>query len=223
MTPARALVLFDIDGTLLRGAGHHHRQALIDGIREIACIETHLNGVSTSGMLDRDLIAHMLRETPGNHDMPAIFEACQRSYVANCALDLAPFLCPGIPGLLAALRDRGAVLGLVSGNLTEIGWKKMELAGVREYFALGAFAEDGATRTLLAQAAHRRAIESRLVTPTARISLIGDHPNDIRAARENGFQAIGVATGLISLEELKTAAPDILVRNVRELDIAKLF
>ncbi|MBV8706786.1 MAG: hypothetical protein JO028_06340, partial [Acidobacteriaceae bacterium] len=61
MSRAAGIVLFDIDGTLLRGAGPHHKEALVEGIRRVTGITTTLDGVPTSGTLDRDLIALMLR------------------------------------------------------------------------------------------------------------------------------------------------------------------
>jgi phosphoglycolate phosphatase len=62
-----------------------------------------------------------------------------------------------------------------------------------------------------------------LITKTSRISLIGDHPNDIQAAKANGFQAVAVATGLSAIEELRAAEPEILVQNTCELDLEKLL
>src|ERR1022692_2788549 len=40
MPPTPALVLFDIDGTLVRRAGPHHRQALVDAVRRVTGLET---------------------------------------------------------------------------------------------------------------------------------------------------------------------------------------
>src|SRR6202022_214893 len=37
--PAPALVLFDIDGTLIRRAGPHHREVLVDAVRLVTGIE----------------------------------------------------------------------------------------------------------------------------------------------------------------------------------------
>lgn len=223
-----ALVLFDIDGTLLRGAGAHHKQALIDGIQRVTGLSTHLDGISTSGMLDHDLITAMLKavnhpESQIREAMRSMMDECQNAFCANCASPLAQMICPGVPALLSELRGRGAVLGLVTGNLSGIGWRKMELAGLREYFSVGAFAEDAPTRTELARVAFQRAMDQRLVSAPSRTSLIGDHPNDIRAAKENGFQSIGVATGLISRDELASADPDILVASLEDLDPEKLF
>lgn len=228
MNSSKTLVLFDIDGTLLRGAGPHHKQALIDGIRKVTGLSTHLDGISTSGMLDRDLITAMLKAANRKgrqigEIMLEIIEECQNAYDANCPSDLAGFVCPGVSELLFELRGRGAVLGPVTGNLSRIAHRKMELAGLAEYFSVGAFAEDAETRTKLARVAAQRAIERNLVAPICRTSLIGDHPNDLAAAKANGFQSIAVATGLIPLQELEASQPDILVHTLEELDIEKLF
>ena len=228
MRKANSLVLFDIDGTLMRGAGPHHKSALIAGIREVTGLVTTLEGVPTHGMLDGDLIANMLRaaeyaESRMNAELPVIMAECQRYYQANCAEDLRPFVCPGVNEMLGELQRRGAALGLVTGNLSQIGWKKMELAGLREYFSFGAFAEEDGTRVNLARIAARHAFEAGIADPGSRVSLIGDHPNDIEAAKANGFQSIGVATGLSSLDELRAAHPDIAVSDLREIDIGKLL
>jgi len=224
---SESLVLFDIDGTLLRGAGQHHREALVEGIRRVTGCMATLDGISTSGMLDRDLITIMLRAGGASGrqiraSMRQIAHECQAYYAENCRLDLAPFVCPGVPEVLGRIRSLGGTIGLVTGNLSAIGWKKIELAGLREFFAVGAFAEDGKTRARLAQVAARRAKRLRLLAKNARISLIGDHANDVLAAKANGFQSIAVATGLSSTEELAATEPDILVSDLLELDLERL-
>lgn len=228
MTQSRSLVLFDIDGTLLRGAAQQHRHALIEGIRRVTGYDTTLNGISTSGMLDRDLIAVMLRVCGENESgirkwLSRIVAECQACYTENCSQDLSQFVCTGACETLETLRARGAIMGLVTGNLSTIGWKKIEQAGLREYFSLGAFAEDGRTRARLARIAASRAKRQKLISERARISLIGDHPNDIQAAKANGFQSVAVGTGVTALAELEAAQPDILVANFCELDVESLL
>ncbi len=223
MSTSTSLVLFDIDGTLMRGAGQHHKQALIDGIRRVTGLETHLDGVPTSGMLDRDLIAAMLRASGYSErriraSLGQMMAESQSCYVANCQIDLSPFVCAGVREFVAAVSERGAALGLVTGNLSQIGWRKVELAGLREYFKVGAFAEDGRTRGRLAQIAARRAVKAGLVKKGCRITLIGDHANDVLAAKANGFQSVAVATGMMRLEELREVEPDFSVRDLTELD-----
>jgi phosphoglycolate phosphatase len=224
---SKALVLFDIDGTLMRGAGQHHKQALIEGIRIVTGVTTHLEGVSTSGMLDRDLIVSMLRA--GGHSerrtrmaLREIMAECQNAYMTNCATDLSPFVCAGVRDFVLEVKRRGGALGLVTGNLSRIGWKKLELAGLRSFFSVGAFAEDGTTRARLARVAAQRAKKGRLVTNDCRIALIGDHMNDVQAAKANGYVSVAVATGLTSIEDLRQARPDYLVRDLRDLAVDSL-
>jgi len=224
---AQALVLFDIDGTLLRGAGPHHKQALIEGIRQITGVETHLDGVATSGMLDRDLIVHMLRASGYAHRraraaLRPIMNACERAYMCNCAPDLTTAVCAGASELLTELARKGAVIGLVTGNLSGIGWKKLELAGLKRYFSLGAFAEDGTTRTRLARIAWQRAQKAGLITRGDPVTLIGDHMNDVEAAKANGFRAIAVASGLTPAQELAKSEPHMLVQSLCDLDVTQL-
>ena len=219
---SKALVLFDIDGTLLRGAGDHHREAVIAGIRQVTGVETHFNGVSTSGRLDRDLIAELLRasgysERRTRAALHQIMAACQLAYSSNCATDLTEAICGGARELLERLTKNGAVAGLVTGNLSEIGWKKVELAGLRDYFSVGAFAQDGTTRARLARVAWQRARKAGLIDKDARVSLIGDHMNDVEAAKANGFQAIAVASGLTGAEALARSEPDLLVESLSDL------
>lgn len=223
-----SLVLFDIDGTLMRGAGRPHKDALIEGIRKATGRSTTLDGMATAGALDRDLIAAMLRAAGESERrirglLTEVMRECEQCYLANCVADLSPYLCREVRQILEELKSRGAVLGLVTGNLSAIGWRKVELAGLRSYFSVGAFAGDGRTRARLAQVAAQRARRTGLVNHSSRISLIGDHANDVAAAKANGFQSVAVATGMLSREELAEAQPDILIEHFGELDLTKLL
>jgi phosphoglycolate phosphatase len=218
--------LFDIDGTLMRGAGAHHKEALIEGIKRVTGVTTSFEGVDTAGKLDMDLIAALLVSAGVRAEavlLREIAQECQRAYRANCSHDLRPYLCRGALEVLSALSQRGAALGLVTGNLSAIGWRKMELAGLREFFLCGAFSEDGATRAHLANLATIRAREQRDAAPSCRVSLIGDHRNDIEAAKKNGIRAVAVASGPMPAEELRASEPDILVDSLADLDIDLLF
>src|SRR4051812_33250003 len=140
-----AVVLFDIDGTLIRRAGPHHREALIGAIRNVTGIETSFSGIDTSGRLDRDLIRVMMAKAGADPrlaeaSIPQIVAEAQRIYTSETR-DLRRKLCPGVRPALQRLYSTGIPLGLVTGNLTQIGWKKMEHAGLLGFFRFGAFAE----------------------------------------------------------------------------------
>ena len=44
-SPSSALVLFDIDGTLVHRAGPHHKQALVDAVRAVTGLESTTEGL----------------------------------------------------------------------------------------------------------------------------------------------------------------------------------
>ena len=224
---AAALVLFDIDGTLIRRAGPHHRAALEGALLRVTGLKTTTDGIPVQGMLDRDILRAMLQAAGAsqqvmNGDMAAIMREAEQLYRKTCP-DLRAKVCPGARRLLRNLLRRGVPAGLVTGNLSRIGWHKMKQAGLRSFFRVGAFSDQGQTRAELAARASAEAFRRRLVPPGARVTLIGDHPNDIAAARANGFQSVAVATGLVPLEELRPHAPDILLEDLRGLDVERLL
>jgi phosphoglycolate phosphatase len=221
------LVLFDIDGTLLRRAGSHHRNALVEAVRRASGIATTIDGIPVAGMLDRDIAGSMLRaagasEAAIRRAMPEIVKEAQRIYVRTCP-DLRRRVCPGARMLLYKLSRRGVPAALVTGNLTRIGWTKMERAGLRRYFRFGAFAELARDRAGLVRIAVARARREKWIGKDSPIVLIGDHPNDVRAARANGIRSIAVGTGIVDQGELLRQKPDIYVPDMRSLKLADLF
>jgi phosphoglycolate phosphatase len=222
-----ALVLFDIDGTLIRRAGPHHREALVDAIRRIAHVETTTDGVPVAGMLDRDILtAMMLRAGVSRAEirrlLPEVMARAQSIYVRRVP-DISRKVCPGVRNLLRRLVKRDAVIGLVTGNLSRIGWRKMERAGLRPYFRFGAFAEMARDRAGLVRIAIRRARQEQWIARSSNISLIGDHPNDVLAAQANGIRAIAVGTGIVPLDELRAHSPTIAIPDLRSLVIDDLL
>jgi phosphoglycolate phosphatase-like HAD superfamily hydrolase len=217
----RALVLFDIDGTLVRRAGPHHRQALVEGVRRVTGLDTSTEGIPLQGMLDPDILTRMMRAAGAarpfiRESMPAVRRAAEGYYARDCP-PLQDKLCPGVPPLLERLTRRGCLLGLVTGNLTRIGWRKLQRAGLRDYFRFGAFGDMAPTRAGLAKMAIREARGRAWISGGAPISLVGDAPADILAARANGIRAISVRTGVTPVEELAALAPDFLLPNLRAL------
>ena len=218
MTP---LVLFDIDGTLVRRAGPHHREALVHAVRAVTGLETTTEGVPVHGMLDPVILTMMMERTGAPRhliraSLPAIYRSAERYYLRH-APDLSRKTCPGAKAVLARLARRGVILGLVTGNLTRIGWRKLDRAGLREYFRFGAFGEMAATRTGLARMAVREARLHGWIARGSPISLIGDAPADVIAARSNRLRAIAVHTGISTAEELQEHQPDILLPDLRRL------
>ena len=220
-------MLFDIDGTLLRRAGPQHRQALEAAVQRVTGVRATTDGIPTQGMLDRDILRIMLSTAGASaaairRAMPDLVRAAQSIYVRRRGPKLHSKVCPGVRMLLYKLKRKGIPTGLVTGNLTAIAWKKMERAGLDHYFRFGAFAELAADRAGLVKIALRQARREKWIDSKSPVALIGDHPNDIRAAKANGVRSIAVATGVVSATELATHNPDLLVEDLRSLPIEYL-
>ena len=194
---------------------------LVDAVRQVTGLDTTTEGIPVHGMLDPDIITSMLHaadldDTSIRKAMQAIIEAAQDIY-QDSVPDLRDKTCPGVTPLLDYLRERGTVLALVTGNLTRIGWRKLERAGLRHYFRFGAFGEMAATRGGLARLAIEHARRTGMVEENAAVSLIGDAVQDVAAAHENGIRAIAVRTGITPPADLEASAPDLLLDDLTQL------
>jgi phosphoglycolate phosphatase len=193
----------------------------VEGVRRVTGLETTTTGIPVQGMLDPDILAIMLRNAGASRALirealPAIQRAASRHYLRVCP-EIQGKHCPSVIPVLERLKRRNILLGLVTGNLTRIGWHKLHRADLRRYFRFGAFAEMASTRAGLARIAIREAHSHGWIGRDTPISLIGDSPNDVIAARANGIRAIVVRTGITPSAELEAEEPDFLLGTLREL------
>jgi phosphoglycolate phosphatase len=221
------LILFDIDGTLMRRSGPAHREALQQAVRTITGIETSTDGIPVHGMLDPDIVTAMLLRAGLSREAIAgaigsIEEEAQRYYEHACP-DLRSAQCPGVKRLLGSLRREKIACVLVTGNLERIGWRKLDRGGLAGYFAFGSFAGTAATRSALAKNAIRLARRRGLVRRDTRIWLVGDAPQDVLAARANGISCVAVHTGVSGVRELGRLRPALLLKNLGRLRASRLL
>ena len=108
------------------------------------------------------------------------------------------------------------MLGIVSGNLERIGWKKLGRAGLDHYFRFGVFADEALTRTELVALALRHAAGRGWFNGAGRAVLVGDTPNDVEAGRANGLETIAVATGLSTMEELRASGASVCAADLTD-------
>jgi phosphoglycolate phosphatase-like HAD superfamily hydrolase len=208
----------------VRRAGPHHREALVQGIRKVTRLNTTTDGIPVQGMLDPEIVRVMMSREGARASaivaaMPEVLRAAERYYLRVCPV-LHDKHCPGVVPLLERLSRRGSLLALVTGNLTRIGWRKLERAGLRQFFRFGAFGEMARNRAGLVKLAMREARAAQWIARDTPVSLIGDAPQDILAARANGIRSISVNTGITPKTELQALQPDVLLPNLRLLRLA---
>ncbi len=220
------LLLFDIDGTLIRGnkAG---RAAMAAALIEMFGSAGPLDNYNMGGKTDATIISDMLRAI-GVED-EEIVEKLPEVYalMADKAQDIYPergiAACAGIDELLEVLRNReDVVLGLLTGNAHLTAPMKLEAAGIDPgQFVVGAYGSDEYDRNQLPQIALHRANELTGLSLTGNnTSIIGDTPADILCARAGKATAVAVASGWNRAAELARYDPDYLFEDFGDTQAA---
>jgi phosphoglycolate phosphatase len=218
------IILFDIDGTLMRGGNPLHHRAFIVAIEKVFNITPRDVEMQFAGMLDRHIIVKMLKNKGIDMDLrdPLVDKTCREMadfFLANPE-DMSGFLCPGAMDLLKKLQEQSIPAGLVTGNVEEIAWEKMRLSGLLPY--LKRFGGFGCSlvdhRSELIPQALRRA-ESLLGRKFQEKDavIVGDTPLDVQAARTGGVQSIAVC-GTFTRASLKECGADLVLDSLEQAD-----
>jgi phosphoglycolate phosphatase len=211
--------LFDIDGTLLRAKGGVHNDSFPDSVRHVMRQEISLDRVVLHGNTDTRILAQAFDHagTPRADWEPyrqqILDQMC--GLVQQRRAEIEILMMPGVEPVLTYLKKHQKTLGVATGNLEAIGWLKVELAGLRDYFVFGGFSDRFEDRGQLIGAA--AATGRCKAGPAASVCVVGDTPSDIAAARVNGLPVIAVATGAYSLDELLEHQPDIAATSLQAL------
>jgi phosphoglycolate phosphatase len=220
----KRLLLFDVDGTLIRsdGAG---RAAMLAALLALFGDLGEADGYRMDGKTDPRIIADLL--TAAGIDKQRIESSLPQVYErmeAEARLrfpqhDITP--CPGVEALLAALQGREeVVLGLVTGNIAQTAPLKLLAAGIDPgQFRLGAYGSDHVDRNQLPAIAMERAAAVTGWSFTGEnTAVIGDTPADILCARASGATAVAVASGWHAAGTLAQYNPDHLLENLLDTD-----
>ena len=202
--------LFDIDGTLLNSRDAVHYFAFRSAIRDVLGVDASIEGVPVHGNTDVGILQAVLRragltDTVINTHMSQIVSRMCAEVQQNRE-QLNPEVCPSILEILSHLRDRGKLLGAASGNLETVGWLKLEKAGLRPMFAFGSFSFPLELRSDIFQ--HGIDLARQQLGTQASVTVVGDTPSDIDAARTVGVPVIAIATGIYSFSQLKGCNPE---------------
>lgn len=219
------LVLFDIDGTLLRSDGAGKRaihRALLEVFGATGPADYPFDGKT-----DKQIVRELMRlEGHGDEHIDASMQRLLDLYVRYLHEELAAptkraHLLPGVAELLDVLESRDdIILGLLTGNLEQGARAKLEAVGVAfERFRVGAFGSDHEHRPELPAIARTRTFGQIGVDITGKaMVVIGDTPADLTCGRSLGASAIGVATGRYSVEELLEHDPVAAFRDLADTD-----
>jgi len=219
------LVLFDLDGTLLRTYGAGMRAMARAGV-ELFGDAFCFDGITTAGGLDPLLFATAAERcgitvTDEHHKsfaeiyVTTLSEELTLAAQSNGGLEIMP----GVHEILDAMHTHEHVtLGMLTGNYTRTAPIKLTAGGIDpDRFVLGAYGDDAPDRPSLVPVALSRYQKhhNRPIDPE-HVMLIGDTPKDIDAAKAHGAIAVGVATGPYSVEQLEEAGADLALENLSD-------
>lgn len=222
-----SLVLWDIDGTLVRG-GQTLIEAYNRALRAVYALTDEVARISTAGKTDpqiaiETLALHGLDADQAFARLEEFHDVYAREVEAareGIAADL--IVLPGVQSMLEALRECGVHQSLLTGNFEATARVKLECAGLDSYFdfAVGAYGSDHHDRDSLVPIAVAK-VQSRGVPVTLnRTLVIGDTPRDVACARAGGARVLAVATGRYTAEELAASHPDALLSSMGDVDAA---
>lgn len=223
----RVLVTFDIDGTLMICGrnGQTHRDAFRMTIRDICGVDqevTEFLDVPLAGVSDSYIASCVARKiNPGADTDPkwiSDFVARVETYFVD-NFDGTLDLMPGVVGALRALAEMPEVtLGVCSGNFPRIGRKKLESAGLSEFFSAGiaGWGMHQNRRDMLKSAIAQA--EAQIGGKFDHIIHVGDAPQDVQAAIDNGAIGVAVLTSRHPFKESDFPKPCFVLKN---LDVEK--
>jgi phosphoglycolate phosphatase len=211
--------LFDIDGTLLHAHGGVHTQSFSSSVEAVMGHPLSLDGVHVHGSTDTAILRDAFRRSaiPDEVWQPRQEEILEhmRRQVLERRERMSVTVMPGVLSMLAHLRNRGKFLGIATGNLEQIGWLKIEIAGLREWFSFGGFSDRHARRADMITNALSAALP--FTGNNASVCVVGDTPSDIAAARANQLPTIAVATGVYPYHELLQHQPEVCTTTLEAL------
>lgn len=221
MTTSKALILFDIDGTLLRAGDAHHGAAFTHAFEQVYGKPVTLEGVPLAGMLDAQIARilferHELDRDDADARLHEMMEAMGSRYVEAIAEhSLRERLLPGVTEALIACNAEGWTTGALTGNGRLVGEAKITGAGLDHLLTFGAYGDSAIERGHLVEEAVAAAeqVTGHRFAPSDTV-LIGDTPNDIAAARAGGAKVVAVATGRFTVEVLSNHEPDAVLEDL---------
>jgi phosphoglycolate phosphatase len=211
------VVLWDIDGTLLRTRGGRVSvSAFLRALRSAFSLGDDLPyPTDAGGKTDQQIALEMLAASAVNEEAAhALLPVFGEAYLAELEREREQLIgdlriLPGVREILARLQQLGVTQSLLTGNLEPIARLKLVCAGLDSYvnFELGAYGSDHHDRTCLVPVTRQR-LRQQLQLDEADIVVVGDTPRDIACARAGGARAIAVATGFYKREQLEAHQPD---------------
>jgi phosphoglycolate phosphatase len=228
----RRLILFDVDGTLIKRGDPDHLGAMDHGVHSVFPDATSatVHHVDYDGKVDRLIATEILEQagidlTPDDDSLDPVFEIAGAYYRDQWAEKDGggDDLLPGVTELVATLeKDASFALGVMTGGSYGVVETKLQRLELADKFPVGSFGNEVPSRPDLVPLALERAREvyGEDFQP-ADCVVVGDTPFDVHCAHVHGIACIGVATGKYSVAELRDAGADAVFEDLSDIDAVR--
>jgi phosphoglycolate phosphatase len=218
---ASRLVLWDIDGTLVRAG--ESGALVFDLALERAVGARPVQRVLMSGKTDPQIAREYLAlmELEADDHLPQVLKHLEDELAAAAEIIRRDgSACPGAEEALRALSSvSGVHQSVLTGNLAPNAVVKLSAFGLEHYLDLecGAYGSDEEDRRLLVPIALARQSELRGRTFRAEETwIVGDSPRDLECARAGGAHCLLVGTGRFAVDELASLGADAVFADLRD-------
>jgi phosphoglycolate phosphatase-like HAD superfamily hydrolase len=220
----RRLVLWDIDGTLIRAGDIG--AVVFDHALEDAFMRRPATRVRMSGKTDPQIVREYLELMgieEGDDTVRTVVEHLERRLkAAEAELAADGWVCEGVEAVLRRLADDDRVLpSVLTGNIAPNAVVKLAAFGLDKWLDLevGAYGSDDANRDLLVPIAVTRAAAARgaRLEPSD-VWVIGDSQLDLACARAGGANCLLVGTGRTPASELSVLGADAVLEDLGDTD-----
>lgn len=209
------LLLFDLDGTLLKGLGPYE-SSLEQAVQETFNKKVKVDLSTFNGLTDRRIVQKILGANEiiySNYLIDSCLSKFGEMYQASTN---DTKIIEGVSDALSELTKSNS-LGIVTGNVEKMARKKLSVHNIEGYFPFGAFGNESYDRSDLVTFAMKRALDRGWNGDKSQVYVIGDTPRDVSAALQSGVVPIGVTTGRNTYTELKNEGARFVIDNLTEL------
>lgn len=211
------LVTSDIDGTIVIGKnkGLTHKLSFQHALKEAFDVDQE---ISTYPGTDYGISRSIITRAIGTKDIPPnlmkkFIDKTEEYYLDN--FDGEMEILPGVDNAFSTLsKIPNVTLGLCTGNFPRIGWEKVKLANLIQYFPerVAGFGTVEKRSEILAIAI--KDAEVKTGHSFDRIIHIGDSPEDVQAALDNNAIPVLVQTSPHEFDSFPT--PHYTIKNLKD-------
>lgn len=223
----RKIVLFDIDGTVLKTGGAGIR-ALNKAIEEMGGIKDVCNFFELQGSTDRVNFENAFKCAFKRMPTKKEFETIKKLYIKYLPYEVELSVRNGkylkIKGIEKFLKvlsnNKDVLIGLGTGNLKEGAYIKLRPSNLSHYFIFGGFGEKYSKREdMLRKAVYSASkIVKKKINPN-NVYVIGDTEKDIIAAKNLGYHSAAVLDGFGDKRKIYLSGPELIEKDFSNIDV----